>query len=780
MKKHIYLTCLLAVISVLPSLGQNNINNLISSQDWETLFPERAGIKANHPQGYNYDFYSYNNFVQAVDEISNLSATFSRGIGGRTNIKVTNNTTGATVSEYFISTEQWTGDPQTINYGDFCNRADDYNNRRELAAFFANITKETTGGTTDVGSGQSNSHQRWGLYFVKEVVSGNCYTNGTTTDYSPLPGRCYSGRGPIQLSYFYNYGNFSDFIFGDERLVDTPQQLETDPVLAFKSAIWFWMTPQCPKPSAHQVMHEIFDESAVNYNSAKMNQKGFAHTNNIINGGLECRSNSSFTFTSKVKLRSDLYQYYMGVLGFTTGEIALENSADYTTTCYDNFNSAMQPYTECAFRTIVSNCTTPDLGSDQTICGSAVTLDANVTLSQGETIQWYRNNQLINGENGTTISVSTAGNYRATIVSSTCSRSDQVVLTQAGDLQANVNNEGVFCMGVGPEEVTINITGGGGFYNFYTQPSGGSVVASGAAYTIDEAVLSIGQAQTYYIAEPGGQVVTIGADQLITNTSIKQYQNISQSLSFNDFRTVFTTEADVVLESVDFATANLGNGSPASLVVEVYTYGGATLVDSKTFDLENTDFNDWDQKLFTASLGFALTAGQYELSITPSNVSVWLSQNSFGNNLDYANWRSSGIASIDGSTSPSSRGDGVFQNALLGSYNYVFSTGGGSGSVCGRLAVDVRHDCTTGVGDLNTNQFNVFPNPASDVFNIQIKNTTEQGLIEIFNAYGQQVLTQSINKEITQVATSNLNNGVYFVKVSQNNNAQTVRVIFSK
>ncbi len=771
------------VVSFFSLTAANNVENLITSSDWETLFPERAGIKAGHPQGYTYDFYSYANFIQAVEEMANVSATFSRGIGGRTNIRVTNNTTGAIISDYFISTEQWTGDPLTINYGDFCNRADDYNNRRELAAFFANITKETTGGTTDVGSGFSNSHQRWGLFFVKEVATSDCYTTGTTTDYSPLPGRCYSGRGPIQLSYFYNYGNFSDFIYGDERLVSTPEALESDPVLAFKSAIWFWMTPQCPKPSAHQAMHEIFDETAFTYSSPKMNKKGFAHTNNIINGGLECRSSSSFTFYSKVKLRSDLYQYYMGVLGFTSGEIALENSGDYTTTCYDNASSTMQAYELCAFRDVVENCTTPDLGSDQTICEDPITLDANVALKAGDAIAWYRDNILIPGETGTSIVASIAGKYRATITSETCTRSDIVVLTQSGDLVATVDNDGFFCAGVGPDEVTINVTGGGGFYNFYTVPSGGDAVNSGSSYTVDELVLPLGENQTYYIEEPGGQVITLGANELITTTKIAQYQNIATALSFNDFRAVFTAEADVTLESVDFATANLGNGTPAELIVEVYPFGGGSLVASKTFDLENTDFADWDQTLFTASLGFELSAGQYELSITPSNVAVWLTQNDFGDNLDYDLWNETGIASVDGSTSPSSRGDGVFQNALLGMYNFVFSTGGGVGSACGRLPVTVSHDCTTLLNELNPTSFEAFPNPANDFINLNISNKDlANGVVEVFNAVGQTVISQGfVNSSNTvQINATSLESGVYYVKVSSGNNSHSARVIISK
>lgn len=37
-------------------------------------------------------------------------------------------------------------------------------------------------------------------------------------------------------------------------LLNQPELVSSDPVVAFRTALWFWMTPQSPKPSCHDVM----------------------------------------------------------------------------------------------------------------------------------------------------------------------------------------------------------------------------------------------------------------------------------------------------------------------------------------------------------------------------------------------------------------------------------------------------------------------------------------------------------------------------------------------
>ena len=57
-----------------------------------------------------------------------------------------------------------------------------------------------------------------------------------TGDYPAVGGQCYYGRGPIQLSWNYNYGRFSDFLYGNNTLLNNPSEVHTNGVTSFKSA----------------------------------------------------------------------------------------------------------------------------------------------------------------------------------------------------------------------------------------------------------------------------------------------------------------------------------------------------------------------------------------------------------------------------------------------------------------------------------------------------------------------------------------------------------------
>merc|ERR1712002_27400 len=75
---------------------------------------------------------------------------------------------------------------------------------------------------------------------------------------------CYYGRGAIQISYNYNYGLFQQWlrkegithngkpidILNNPNLVMT----KTDPPLSVMASLWFYMTPQSPKPSMHDIV----------------------------------------------------------------------------------------------------------------------------------------------------------------------------------------------------------------------------------------------------------------------------------------------------------------------------------------------------------------------------------------------------------------------------------------------------------------------------------------------------------------------------------------------
>ena len=72
----------------------------------------------------------------------------------------------------------------------------------------------------------------------------------------------YRGRGPIQITGKSNYRSCSMAVYGDERLLDTPELLETDMDVAVKSACWYWN-------SRH--LNELADEGNVKEITLKIN-----------------------------------------------------------------------------------------------------------------------------------------------------------------------------------------------------------------------------------------------------------------------------------------------------------------------------------------------------------------------------------------------------------------------------------------------------------------------------------------------------------------------------
>jgi basic endochitinase B len=196
-------------------------------------------------------------------------------------------------------------------YATFCNEGNLDQRKREAAAFLANISHETTGGWPTAPGGP----HAWGLYFTQEVgcENGQCtgYCDPNNQQYPCVAGKTYHGRGPIQLSWNYNYGAMGDVL--GINLLANPDLVTSDGVIAFQTGVWFWMTPQSPKPSAHSVMVGTWTPSS--QDSAAGRVPGFGMTINIINGGLECSQPTN----AKVDDRVGFYQRYCTLLQVDPG-----------------------------------------------------------------------------------------------------------------------------------------------------------------------------------------------------------------------------------------------------------------------------------------------------------------------------------------------------------------------------------------------------------------------------------------------------------------------------
>ena len=72
------------------------------------------------------------------------------------------------------------------------------------------------------------------------------------------------------------------------------------------------------------------------------------------------------------------------------------------------------------------------------------------------------------------------------------------------------------------------------------------------------------------------------------------------------------------------------------------------------------------------------------------------------------------------------------------------------------------------------NSVSIYPNPVKDVLNIQGLDT-KLNEVAIYTIEGRKVLTQTAN--LDRINTSNLSQGVYFIKLKSSNAERTLKII---
>ena len=155
---------------------------------------------------------------------------------------------------------------------------------QEAAAFLANV-----------------SHETGGLVYVVEQNTSDygSYCDASESYGCPAGTAAYYGRGPIQLSWNFNYKAAGDALGID--LLDDPNLVQTDASVAWKTGLWYWDTQTGPGTmTAHNAM---------------VNGYGFGETIRSINGGLECNGNN----TAEMQDRVSKYESYAAILGVSPG-----------------------------------------------------------------------------------------------------------------------------------------------------------------------------------------------------------------------------------------------------------------------------------------------------------------------------------------------------------------------------------------------------------------------------------------------------------------------------
>ncbi|MEV6513978.1 chitinase [Streptomyces sp. NBC_01261] len=169
-------------------------------------------------------------------------------------------------------------------YPGFANTGSDTTKKQEAAAFLANV-----------------SHETGGLVYIVEQNTANypTYCDWSQSYGCPAGQSAYYGRGPLQISWNFNYKAAGDALGID--LLGNPWLVQNDSAVAWKTALWYWNTQSGP--------------GSMTPHNAMVNGAGFGQTIRSINGSIECDGKSP----AQVQSRVDAYTRFTSILGTSTG-----------------------------------------------------------------------------------------------------------------------------------------------------------------------------------------------------------------------------------------------------------------------------------------------------------------------------------------------------------------------------------------------------------------------------------------------------------------------------
>ncbi|MFF3707570.1 glycoside hydrolase family 19 protein [Streptomyces phaeochromogenes] len=169
-------------------------------------------------------------------------------------------------------------------YPAFANTGSDTVKKQEAAAFLANV-----------------SHETGGLVHIVEQNTANYphYCDWGQPYGCPAGQAAYYGRGPIQLSWNFNYKAAGDALGID--LLNNPWLVQNDAAVAWKTGLWYWNTQNGP--------------GSMTGHNAMVNGAGFGQTIRSINGSLECDGKNP----AQVQSRVNNYNRFTSILGVSPG-----------------------------------------------------------------------------------------------------------------------------------------------------------------------------------------------------------------------------------------------------------------------------------------------------------------------------------------------------------------------------------------------------------------------------------------------------------------------------
>ncbi|HTJ70496.1 MAG TPA: glycoside hydrolase family 19 protein [Actinospica sp.] len=167
------------------------------------------------------------------------------------------------------------------SYPGFATTGSTATQQQEAAAFLANV-----------------DHETGGLVYINEIDQSGDYCASESYG-CPAGTYAYYGRGPLQISWNFNYEAAGNALGVD--LLDNPNLVSTDAAVSWETALWYWMTQTGP--------------GTMTGHNAMVNGAGFGQTIWAINGSVECNGGN----TAEMQDRVNDYESFTSILGVSPG-----------------------------------------------------------------------------------------------------------------------------------------------------------------------------------------------------------------------------------------------------------------------------------------------------------------------------------------------------------------------------------------------------------------------------------------------------------------------------
>lgn len=111
-------------------------------------------------------------------------------------------------------------------------------------------------------------------------------------------------------------------------------------------------------------------------------------------------------------------------------------------------------------------------------------------------------------------------------------------------------------------------------------------------------------------------------------------------------------------------------------------------------------------------------------------------------------------------------------------FRYYVTNGGNDGANSDIIGIDTFSvDRPLATESFFTQNFKVYPNPATTVVNLSGKNNTTINQVQITDLNGRVIKSIAVNEVTTQINIADLNSGVYFLKATSNNGVGVTKIV---